>query len=290
MAKSKRQRRKEAQANRERLNASSKITASPAPIMAGRADDSRKKEADNHAKDNAEQSANSNHWTRKAYSMSGFLSLLFIGIVGLSFLGIAIACWQKGGYENIRTALWWGIGAYIFIGIGLVFAYKDYVIKPAKEPPPSIIKDRPELLFAAETDPFIIGKPVTIRSVVTNAGKVTAYRVNVRTGFYYLPKNVKRSLQYRENDNGVQQAIPEAVPPGGPYVGLVVVAREVMTEKRIAAINDGSVILFWLVKGEYEDANSNKYPVRHCFMYVKDMGGMTICPKEYWPIENEASK
>jgi hypothetical protein len=65
--------------------------------------------------------------------MSSFLALLFVGVVGIALLGIAIACWQKGGYDNIRTALWWGIGAYIFVGIGLVFAYKDYVIKPIRE-------------------------------------------------------------------------------------------------------------------------------------------------------------
>src|SRR5436190_15728064 len=73
--------------------------------------------------------------------MIAFLwTLLFV--IEVILFGITIASWQKG---SVWSGLWWGIGGYVVLGIGAVFAYYFYVIEPAKtaNPSPDIPPDRP---------------------------------------------------------------------------------------------------------------------------------------------------
>ena len=194
--------------------------------------------------------------------MSIFLSVVILTVFGV-LATIAVANWQKG---NLWDAMWWGIAAYVLLGAGAIFTYYYSVIQPAENAATTAI-DRPELVFDATIDPLVAGKPVVITSLITNIGKATAYHVNVCTDFHVLPKSFKGPLEYSE-DGAEEHQMPVVMPPSAPFASKMISTSEgPITEKQVAAIADGTYVLFWSVRGHYEDANGRKYPVSFCFMY-----------------------
>ena len=63
--------------------------------------------------------------------MSLFISIMFL-VVASILASVAGNAWAKGGYHNAVVAMWWGIAAFLVLGVGALFTYYAYVIKPAK--------------------------------------------------------------------------------------------------------------------------------------------------------------
>src|SRR5438874_2539737 len=64
--------------------------------------------------------------------MSVFLSTIVLVVGGLLF-AVALVYWDKGGYANNWKAMWWGIGAFEVLGIGMAFTFYSTVIVPSRQ-------------------------------------------------------------------------------------------------------------------------------------------------------------
>lgn len=263
-------------------------------IVTSSTEDSHKKEANNHAKENTKQRPNGNRTARKAYLMSGFLSVI-IFIIATILTSIAIAVWQKGGYRNYWIAFGWGIAAYVMLGVGAFFTYYYYVIKPAKAVATRIqpvITERPELFTAfAQMDSFVAGKPNTGRVAIKNTGKATAYDIDICTTSELRPRSLEKPLEYGKAKPGTPpRTVVEALPPG-EYLTLMGDAAFTMTQEMIALVANGSHLLFFFGIGRYRDTNSKQYPIKFCFVYNRDTpASMDMCPAQYLPKEDDPNK
>lgn len=145
-----------------------------------------KNETNNHAKSNPVQNKQHNRFTREPNKMSIFLSILALAVVGI-LISIAVAHWQKG---NVWDALWWGLAAYIVLGVGAVFTYHYSVIKPAYEaahaatlPTPTPV-DRAWLSVDVVIDgPLVFrdrGVDLSVKYIIKNSGHSPANGVIVK--------------------------------------------------------------------------------------------------------------
>src|SRR5689334_25217382 len=99
--------------------------------MTDSAQDSQREKTDDQAKAESIKEEDHQAGSRKRIVLSNFLIFVF-GSVGLVFIGLAINYHTKGGYGPAKLALLWGIIGYVLFGVGLYFAYYEYVIKPAR--------------------------------------------------------------------------------------------------------------------------------------------------------------
>src|SRR5689334_4307417 len=129
--------------------------------QAATARNGHQKEAGKHAEREETQSPDKNDTPRKGNVMNIFISSVLFVIFNIP-LAIAIAYWQKGGYGNLRLALWWGIGWWGVLGTGLSIAFHYYVITPTK----LVEEDATKPKFKAVRAGSIVGK---IRDI--NAGQ-----------------------------------------------------------------------------------------------------------------------
>jgi hypothetical protein len=98
--------------------------------MADSAQDRHTEKADDQAKAKAKEKGNQ-AGSGKGFGLSNFLMFLF-GSSGLLLIGLAINYHTKGGHDSVKLALFWGVIGYALFGVGLYFAYHEYVVKPAR--------------------------------------------------------------------------------------------------------------------------------------------------------------
>jgi hypothetical protein len=275
MAKLGRQKRNAAKAKRLATHKGNepKTTASLTPAMAATAEDGRKKETDQDAEGDTVQSAKSNTGARKTYRMSIFLSVLFLAISAI-LAAIAIASWQKGGYRNYLISLWWGIPAYLLLGVGAVFAYHYYVIKPAKEVAreDNAARNRPYVFFklAALKNPLADGEKPVVQIVLANSGQTEAHgKIWDNTFFYEIPP-FKSTFNYQP-----REPINFSLAPGAEMGGELRYDF-IMTKEKLEALQSGKARLYFFSRGEYQGEDGTVYPLPFCRMYDKGIAGNLI--------------
>lgn len=163
--------------------------------------------------------------SRKVFVLSNFLIFVF-GSVGLVFIGLAINYHTKGGYNAAKLALLWGIIGYSLFGVGLYFAYFEYVVKQARAaerekaavPEVKTISepaDRPWLAVEAiPNGPLVFdgdGGILHVRFRVTNTGGSPANDTVLKAAIIYPhPSNVKAEALKKQNEM-CQNYVP--IPP-----------------------------------------------------------------------------
>ncbi len=118
----------------------------------------------------AANKANEKPAPREVFRMSNFITFVFIAAFGV-LISIAISHYFNRTYDGVKSALWWGLSAYVVLGVATCFAYNEYVIKPIR----AAERER-----ALNRDPFAI----------TFAGSLTSYRRDMHT-FLWLRYNSK---------------------------------------------------------------------------------------------------
>ena len=154
---------------------------------------------------------------RKVLRMSNFITFVFIAAFGV-FISIAISHYFNRSYEGAKSALWWGLGAYVVLGIAVCFAYNEYVLKSARAaerekarstvpevksiPEPA---DRPWLAVeAVPNGPLVFnddGGILPVRFRVTNTGGSPANETVLKAEIIYPhPSNVKVEALKKQNE------------------------------------------------------------------------------------------
>lgn len=94
------------------------------------------------------------------------------------------------------------------------------------------------------------------------------------------------------NPNEGQSVFP-ALPAGSIDVAVMVVNGEEneITREWIDDLTNGNQIMFFYGRGQYEDMNGRKYPIRLCYVYDKDSPRLlSICQARYLPREDDPNK
>jgi hypothetical protein len=252
-----------------------------------RAKDSHKKEASKYAKEKTKQSAKSNSGARKAYRMSGFLSILFL-VVASVFAGIAVASWQKGGYRNYWIAFEWGIAAYVLLGIGAFFTYYYYVIRPARDAIDTTqgiagaadqshtTVNRAYLAYKeAQITDFVVGKRPIIQYRIENTGRTPAFNVvtQIHAELRRTPLPDNFELEPPEKIESV------SVLPAGGGTWTRTVGNTPVTQKDVDDLKSGSTVLYILGRATYTDAFQNAQTLRLCVRYNPLYGTFEMCPQ-----------
>ncbi|HET6980119.1 MAG TPA: hypothetical protein VFI24_27550 [Pyrinomonadaceae bacterium] len=227
--------------------------------------------------------------------------IITISLVVFSvFVSIAVNYHTKGGYASIRLALLWGMIAYVVLGIGIYFAYYEYVVKPARAAEPTINRtsskpatiDRPEFYLERVTlDPLVLGEPPIIHLVIKNIGKANAYRITLRTAAsitsYLVPGPLPEYIaptMFMHDAGGAPEILPHDERLTLSYSG-----GAKLTSQDIEGLNNGSLLMFFSGRGSYEDMDGSRFPFAYCLMYDnKAPTSPIICIDKYWP--KDASK
>jgi hypothetical protein len=122
--------------------------------MANSAQNSHNEKANGHANTKSAKEENQQARSRRGITLSNFLIFAF-GSVGLVFIGLAINYHTKGGHDAAVLALRWGIIGYVLFGVGLYFAYYEYVVKPARLAAYAAIEPRTKERFPAAVEAVI---------------------------------------------------------------------------------------------------------------------------------------
>jgi hypothetical protein len=95
-------------------------------------------------------------------------------------------------------------------------------------------------------------------------------------------------LPYRTD---TENRTPGAAIDPGESMLLVTKTESSMTPEQIEGLTNKSRMFFFFGRGEYEDENRKKYPIRFCFMYDEDFPGFLIrCQTRYLPREDDPNK
>lgn len=247
------------------------------------ADNSHEKDRDDNAKRNTVQSKKDNRFSRKAYQMSAFLSIIFLVVVGI-VAGIAISNWQKGSYW---AAFFWGLAAYLLFGVGIFFTYYSYVIIPARQATPT---ERPDLFFVQiKTESFRVGEPIVCWAAIKNGGRIAAHNISLVPNIALQLSTFDGPLKYHA---GADEDVHPNLSPSAEHIILCNSGDIVMTQERIDAVISGRAQVFFYGKGRYEDETGREYTIDFCALYQPTIPqAMSMCPMKYWPKakENEQS-
>lgn len=265
---------------------------------------SHKEKADDQAEAKAAEEGNQKAGSGKGFGLSNFLIFAF-GSIGLVFIGIAINYHTKGGYDSTKLALLWGIIGYGLFGVGLYFAYYEYVVKPvraaerarqtadAKEESvtanasAAIPVERPDVFLEhAEMEPLKTGQRASARLVIRNAGKVNAYQLRIRTALSYVNSVGPAPLvDYFAPNIVMPEPFQFDVLPAQERLGLNPKSEQPLSKKDIKEVNARSRLLVLTGLGEYEDINGTGYSFAYCLMYHSDAAPSFVihCPGKYWP-------
>lgn len=218
--------------------------------------------------------------------MSAFLAVVFLAVVSI-LAGIAIAAWQKGGYQNYWIAFWWGIATYVLFGVGLFFAYHSYVIKPAKEGITRPAKDatgkvtaekkRPYVFFryVSLKKPLLAGEKPVIEFVLANNGQAEANGKLWDNTFFYEIQPFKGAFKYQSSDPVSFSLAPDAVMHGELRFDFIA------TKEHIEALQSGIARLYFFARGEYRGEDGTIYSLPFCRRYDKDMSSsLILCPDD----------
>jgi len=208
--------------------------------------------------------------------MTGFISLLFIAAFGIP-LGIAIASWQKGGYDNFKVALWWGMTAYVMLGVGLFFSYYYYVIGPAAIATPE--HERAYMgLSSTSIFYFERGQQATVLLTFKNGGKTPASEVWMDThAIIDRPEVQPKWINETPTD-------PAPKAPGKTYVvaGDIGLQRIELppqaTREWFDLINNGLLKFTIYGKVYYKDITGKPHCLQWCRFFKPGHDTLTVCP------------
>jgi hypothetical protein len=202
--------------------------------------------------------------------------------------------------------LFWGIVAYAVLGVGIYFAYFEYVVKPTRaaerarqaegkdattDPAPTPPVERPEMFLEhAAMEPLRVGELANIRVSIKNAGKVNAYKIRIRTALSYVnPKVAGPLVDFYAPNLVMPEPIRFDLLPAQERIYLNPKSTIPVTEKALEQLNDRSRLMVFTGIGDYEDANGSGYSFAYCYMYHSEAGPSFLiqCPSEYWPRDSE---
>jgi hypothetical protein len=258
-------------------------------FMTDTSQNSHKEKADDQAKAKAKEQADQKAGSRKGITLSNFLVFAF-GSVGLALVGLAINYHTKGGYHSVKLALLWGIIGYALFGVGLYFAYFEYVIKPTRaaerarqkaEAERALPSERPELFVEHTTpDPIAAGKNITIRMIVRNRGRLTAHKIRIAAMHSLFKSSFTGPLRY------YQPNPPDISPSLGVGASYEYISVSPWTVKKahLADLKSGNIRLFHYGKGTYEDDRGNEFVFQFCATFEPSVRTMVMCPDKYVPV------
>lgn len=228
--------------------------------------------------------------------MSGFLSLLFLGVGLAVAFPLALYYWPREGKRKL--AIFWTITSTVCatIGLGAGWVYYFY-------PPPAVIQtiaapDKPPIRPYVDYKYFKLAQPleasknIFIEDVIENSSDVEAL-VTVGGGVFWYTNEVgdpRRSSHGSTKDDPWQDRFFELNPRTttstlGPK-RTVRGQLDVQVDLSIAMIEDlkeGRTKLYFMTKGEYRAGTDKNtaYPLDLCRVYnPKVQGGFAYCPDD----------
>lgn len=258
--------------------------------MTDSAQDSHRKDANDQAKAKAVKKEDQQTRSGKDISLSNFLIFVF-GSVGLVFIGLAINYHTKGGYDATKLALLWGIIGYGLFGVGLYFAYFEYVVKPVRSADreaaaqkSKVSIEAPELFIErTRIDPLAPDTPVTFRLDIKNRGKVTASKIRIVTMHALLKADKSKGPLHYKAHPAMRLA---AVAPDAS-VSIVSASTWKITDEQIADIKAGRSLLFHYGKGSYQGDGDKELVFDFCSMFEPSVGAVVGCAEQYWPKDED---
>jgi hypothetical protein len=230
---------------------------------------------------------------RNTNRMTAFI-ILALTLITAGPIGIAIACWQKDGYENLLASFFWGIGSYILVGAVLGFAYYSYVVLPAKSRTGSPLLEvttakiyRGQPLDQVEPDPPQRRAKIIAENAELLAGDVPVFEVTITNTGDRIAKQVK---------GFVNLTLADMIGENPTYVGMRVSPLQsvtdlakgedmiysaahniILSEEDLKAIRAARKYLMAYGVISYLDGNKERQ-TKFCFMYSPVTFHLGRCP------------
>jgi hypothetical protein len=258
--------------------------------MTNSSQNSHEEKADDQAQPEATKQGDQRARSGKGFGLSNFLVFAF-GSVGLVFIGIAINYHTKGGYDAAKLALLWGIIGFGLFGVGLYFAYYEYVVKPARAAERAKHKAEAERalpfdttasirpLLALETARFVklADGRGHVEVTVRNSGQDAAKNATVYTSIWGTPIEKTKD---RECPDPLQAPLETM-----PSIGVFGIGERksggtgvILTKEQVANIEKGQTRLFVYLIANYEGLSGGSYLLKYYGRYDSVIHTFHDCP------------